>query len=236
MISFRAGNYRSLAVSLLLHALLLVLLTMFVIRPMLTPRWYEFELTPPELLPAEVTTTPGPGALQPQTQASPVKPAATQSAKPKTQTVQPEKPAVTTPQAQPPARGELLETPAVAATTLPKPVSIPSNPLNPLRGIPTGRPGGATPGGSVNYSLSGGGARFQQPAGYKHDLGAAGRVILTFRLDQNARPVLSSIESMEQSGPRFFEAAKKLLQAGKFSFTGSPNPNTEYTITIDFIL
>lgn len=235
MISFRDGYHRSLALSLLLHALLLVFLAMYVIKPMLAPRWYEFELAPPELLPNALDTTPGPGAAQPQPQGTTLKPTISKPEQPKAQPSQPEKPTVSTPQTQPPARSELLETPAVASTPPAKPAALPNNPLNPLRGIPTNRPGGAVSGGSVNYSLSGGGVRFQLPEGYKHDLGAAGRVIITFKLDQNARPVLSSVESTEQTGPRYFDAAKKMLRDGKFSYTGSPSPGVEYTLTVNFL-
>ncbi|HRT59602.1 MAG TPA: hypothetical protein P5170_01590 [Candidatus Syntrophosphaera sp.] len=235
MISFRAGNHRSLALSLLIHALLLVMLTMYIIKPMQAPRWYEFELAPPELHPDAVVTTPGPGASQPLIQTETGKPTTTKPNQTKPQTSQPEKPAVASEQPQTPARSELLETPAITTTIPAKPTALPNNPLNPLRGIPTNRPGSTAPGGSVNYSLGGGGVRFQLPDDYKHNLGAAGRVVITFRLDQNARPIMSSVESSEQSGPRYFDAAKKMLQDGKFSYTGSPNPGREYSLTINFL-
>ncbi|MCB5247818.1 MAG: hypothetical protein LHW57_07335 [Candidatus Cloacimonetes bacterium] len=236
MITFRNGLQRALAVSLLLHALLLVLFSMFVIKPVLMPRWYEFELAPPEMADAEVIEETGPEALVPGSQASPAPPATTQAPPAKTQSSQPE-PATLKSAETPPADSELLETPALAVKPETPLVRIPNNPLNPLRGIPAGRPGSRElQGGAVDYSVTGGRVRFQLPEGYKHDFGAAGRVVLKFRLDQYARPVQSSIESMEQTGPRYFEEAKQILLQGRFSFTSAPESGREYVLTLNFLL
>ncbi len=235
MITFRKDKYQTIAISLLVHALLLVLLTMYVIKPMVAPRWYEFDLATPETDIDEAITDSGPGALQTQAQASPASPVQTKTAN-KPQVSQPEKAVVKSTEPIPQS-SELLETPAMVTNRETASASLPNNPLNPLRGIPTGRSGNqGLPGGTVNYSLTGGRVSFQLPAGYKHSLGAAGSATLKFRLDKNARPIESSIESMEQSGPRYFDEAKKVLQQGRFSFTGSPNSNAEYTITFNFII
>ncbi len=233
MINLQNGSYRSLALSLLLHALLLVLLTMFVIKPMLEQRWYELELRPPNLPEKELSADSQPGTPQPQVGSAQA--ASNQPAEPKPQAPPAAKTAPKqNPEPAPPAKSELLETPAIAAPT-PKPAALPSNPLNPLRNIPS-RPGSAPARQNVQYSLSGGRVSFQIPQDYKHGLGAAGSVRVKFRLNQSAGLVPGSLESMEQTGPLYFEEAKKILQRGRFSFTGSPDPNAEYTMTLEFLL
>lgn len=246
MNTIRVGNYKSLGVSLLLHAILLVLLTMYVIKPMVAPGWYEIELSPPATLDNQVAINSGPGAMQPLPQAATAQPskAAESKAAAKPQPSQPAKTELTSKEPAP-VKSDLLETPIVAPSkeTSPKPQL--NNPLNPLRGIPGvsgGRPGGtnlpggaALPGGTVNYSLTGGKVSFQLPDGYKHSLGA-GSVTVKFKLDKYARPVPGSIESMEQSSTRFYEEAVKILQQGSFKHTGSPNPGAVYSITINFVI
>ncbi len=233
MIALPRLNYRPLAISLLLHALLLVLLSLYVIKPMLAPRWYEFDLAPPEVAMDEASTFPG--AVSAGTRANTGRAASARERR-QTKASQPQPAAVKGAETSP-ATSELLETPALGGARSTPPADLPHNPLNPLRGIPTGRGNsGGRPVGSLNYSLSGGQVSFLLPTGYKHDLGATGSATLKFRLDQYARPVPGSIEAMEQSGPRFFEEGKKVLQQGKFSFTGVPAEGAEYTITFNFVL
>ena len=233
MITLPRANYRPLAISLLLHALLLVLLSIYVIKPMLAPRWYEFDLAPPEVAMDEASTFPG--AVSAGTRANTGR-AASARQKQQTKASQPQPAAVRSAETSSTA-SDLLETPALTEARSTAPAVLPRNPLDPLRGIPTGLGNsGGRPGGSLSYSLSGGQVSFLLPIGYKHDLGATGSATLKFRLDQYARPIPGSIEAMEQSGPRFFEEGKKVLQQGKFSFTGAPVSGAEYTITFNFVL
>lgn len=225
-------SHRSLAISLGVHALLLIFMAFYVIRPMVTTRWHEIMIGPPSTDFVEASDEIGPGAAQPVPQGSPAQPQ-TQKAK-STQTPQaasPEKAEVkATPQSTHPS--DLIDLPDVREGESKTQAAIPTNPLNPLKGIPFGKPK-PSPGGRVNYSISGGSVRFV-PRQQTHKLGESGRAVITFRLDRNAGLVRYSIDAGENSGPRFFDEAKRILEEGRFEFIGTPKPDALYTITITF--
>lgn len=228
-------SHRSLAISLGVHALLLIFMAFYVIPPMVATRWHEIIIGPPATDFVETSDEIGPGAAQPVPQGSPVQPQ-TQKAKstqtPKT--ASPEKSEVkTTPQST--HSSDLvdpIDLPDVREGQSKTQAAIPTNPLNPLKGIPFGKTQ-PSPGGRVNYSIFGGSVRFV-PRQQTHKLGESGRAVITFRLDRNAGLVRYSIDAGENSGPRFFDEAKRILEEGRFEYIGTPNPNALYTITITF--
>ncbi|NLN85816.1 MAG: hypothetical protein GX135_06925 [Candidatus Cloacimonetes bacterium] len=228
----RSGRYQSLVISLGLHALLLIFMIFYVIRPMVAPRWHEIMLGDPLTEFEPVSDDIGPGAIQPvpqgiQTQAQPEKAKTSTTAK-----TSPAEKSNSKAIPQTTGQSDLIDLPQPKDGQTKAQASLPTNPLNPLKGIPFGKPN-TSPGGRLNYSISGGSVKFT-PNKNTHNLGEPGKAIITFRLDNNARLIPISIDAGENSGPRFFDEAKRILEQGRFEFTGTPNPGAEYTITITF--
>ncbi len=225
-------SHRSLAISLGVHALLLIFMAFYVIRPMVAQRWHEIMIGPPPTDFVAPSDEIGPGAAQPEAQGSPAQPQTQQATSAPSPKSSPAEKADVKATPQTTQSSDLIELPEVKEGQSKTQAAIPTNPLNPLRGIPLGKPN-PNPGGRVNYSLSSGSVRFT-PSRNTHNLGESGKAVITFRLDNHARLIPISIDAGENSGPRFYDEAKRILEQGRFEFTGTPQPGALYTITITF--
>jgi hypothetical protein len=230
------GNHRSLGISLLVHVALLAVLAIFVIKPAATQRWYEIEFSDPAPSLETILPSEREGAPEQAVGVQPSDPVARATEK-RQEAQSPAMPVAVAP-APKPQVSEFIETPAVAIK--PREAAKPAVGTNPLsRDILRGIPGssqssaGAT---NVTFGQGGGKVRFSFPGDYKHSLGAPGSVTLRFRVDSFGKPVMSSLEAVEQTGPRYFTEARRILEKyrDRFSFLGNPEPGLECVITINF--
>jgi hypothetical protein len=227
-------NHVSIGISLILHMAIMGILTLFILEPEPSLHWYEIEFRDP-LAQNEVEKIAGIGRENlspPANERSAAKGVIPGIAAPEQET----KPGSDTDQSNViSAPSELIETPRLGEEEeQPGQVDLGDNAL--AQGALRGVIGGDDPeGASISYKVTGGRVRFTLPADYKHSLGASGSVTLQFKLDEYARPITNSIVPLQQSGPRFFQAAKKALQDGSFSFIGAPEPGVTCQITMEFL-
>lgn len=227
------GNYVSIGLSLVIHLVLLGILAFVMMEPQPGLHWYEVEYRDP-LVPeeaeeiSEITNEP-----VPEPEAAAAKGVIPETQPPRQET----RGSSETAQNQlNPAASDLIETPGLwQDEEQPGQVDLGDNPVarGALRGVIG--PDDAAEGSSINYKVTGGRVRFSLPADYKHELGASGSVTLQFKLDEFARPIQSSIVPLQQTGPRFYQAARKALLDGTFSFIGAPEPGVSCQITLEFL-
>ncbi len=216
--------------SLATHGILLLILGFLLVKPVLSQQWYEFRLDewdqdktvpPPEQV--QIAPVPVRNSAQPVSRGQQT-PSRTESPIPDVRSGNVY-----------PGPSEILETPTLPRVT-PNATqySVGDNPYaqSAIRGILDGDPSGD---GSVAYAITGGRVRFRLPAGYKHNIGSSGSATVQFRVDRLARLIPGSIISIQHTEGRFFEAAKKVLMDGTFSFDGPPEPDVVCRITLDFL-
>ncbi|MBW6514391.1 MAG: hypothetical protein K0B87_06510 [Candidatus Syntrophosphaera sp.] len=228
------GNRLSIAVSLLVHAAILAVMALAMIEPVSVQRWYELDFRDPLALIEEEAFAEQSGGPESQIRADnlPGRPRETLFPGQKQQD---QASANITSQEYAPGQSELLETPFLAdESNRSGRVDLGPNPAaqSALRQVIGGD---GADGGSVSFRVTGGRVRFTLPAGYKHNLGASGSVTLQFKVDRYARPVSNTIVPIQQTEPRFFEAAKQVLLDGKFTFDGAPEPGVTCRITFEFL-
>ncbi|HNT52192.1 MAG TPA: hypothetical protein PKH19_02225 [Candidatus Syntrophosphaera sp.] len=220
-----------LVVSLLFHAALLGILALFFIRPQVGQQWVELLIDnllaheEQQILPEQAPRQTEPQTAAPQT-----------AARGKQEPTRSEIPIpVQASQSVYQGSSELLETPTLPnANRNTNQYSVGTNPYaqSALQGLLQGGPSGD---GNVSYAVTGGRVRFSLPAGYKHNLGASGSATVQFRVDRFARLIPGSVVSIQHTEGRFFEAAKKALMDGSFSFDGAPEPDVVCRITLEFL-
>ncbi len=230
----RHQQYVPLGLSVLIHLIVLIILTMYFIPVMELPTWYEVSFSEPDratVQAAQTTYSELQGIARQRQQSSPVQ---SERLAPQAQSPQ------ALPQAElrgipQPQESELIETPSEEITPSRETVSLNRNPITTaiLRGTAKGVPGQDSS-GDVEHSLEGGLLRFNLKSGYKHSLGMSGWVKLSFRVDANARLVASSITVLDYSGAAYSDEARKVLSEGSFRFEGKPETSITYVITLRF--
>jgi hypothetical protein len=225
-------RYRSLILSILLHILLIVVLTVFLIHPVIVPHWYEFDFR----LQDEANTVIKPRIdtqINSKKRGTPV-PAKNNSAPASTKTTTIKKSDNALASDQPAKKNEIIQPPSVSEVT--QPANQYSKPENPaLKGLLKSLTNqNASPGGSVNYSIEGGNVRITPPANFKHNLGEPGWSVLNFQLDTNGQLITSSIKAVGQSGPGYYDTAVSVLKKSSFRFNGKPETGQIYKIRIVF--
>jgi hypothetical protein len=232
------GQYYPLGISLGLHVLVLAILAFYVIKPMPAAKWYEFSFSEPEpavrmpsLATEELDVTPGVPVRRETTGPREAK-------RPSEPTSPPSSNRVPDTQNQPLTReSELIETPAV---TLPDRQPLPSQGKNPLamKALTSQLSGIPSPGsqGSLEHQVAGGKLSFSVRSGYKLKHTDFGVVVLTFRVDQNAQLIASSISAVPPVDMKFLGEATQILKEGSMRFQGKPDPGAVYQITFTFNL
>ncbi len=136
-----------------------------------------------------------------------------------------------------PGRDELVEAPvfALQTPTLQIPSSIRSNPkaVDALRETVSGARGPAAA-GSVSAAIEGGKLVRTDTKVRTHTLGDFAEVKLSFRVDETARLIESSIRVVQSNNSRFDAEAIKILKDMTFGFRGRPDTQNPYLITIRF--
>lgn len=226
-------NYLPLGVSLAIHLALLVFLTLIAMEPQPGLHWYEIEYRDPlARVQMDRAETGSPLAENLENEAAAAKGVLPGADPPRRETLGGSE---AEPSQLNPAASDLIETPALRGEQeRPGQLELGENPL--ARGALRGDIGSDQPDGSaISHKVTGGRVRFTLPADYKHNLGYPGSVTLQFKLDRYARPVTSSIIPLQQTGPRYFQAARKALLDGSFSFIGAPDPGATCQITLEFL-
>lgn len=223
---------KPLVISLIIHGALMALLAFLMVRPQPAPQWHEILLSEPESMPAAPVKQPEVARVN-EREDSPQPTGRGRSVPARTESPVPDVPS----SPARPSPSELLETPVV---TRPNPnsssYSVGPNPYAQaaLQGmLESQNPN--TGGVETSDTGTGGKVSFRLPPGYKHSVGASGSVTVQFRINRYAQLVPGSIVSLQQTEGRFFEAAKKVLADGSFSFTGTPEAEVTCRMTLDFL-
>lgn len=136
-----------------------------------------------------------------------------------------------------PGKDELVEAPvfALEQPTLQIPSTLRSNPraVDALRETVSGAKGPASA-GSVNEDIEGGKLVRTDNKVRTHTLGDFAEVKLSFRVDETAKLIDSSIRVVQSNNSRFDAEAIKILKDMTFGFRGRPDTQNPYLITIRF--
>ncbi|MGI6197747.1 MAG: hypothetical protein ACOYIS_01295 [Candidatus Cloacimonadaceae bacterium] len=136
-----------------------------------------------------------------------------------------------------PGKDELVEAPvfALQQPALQIPSSLRSNPraVDALRETVSGAKGTASA-GSVNADIEGGKLVRTDTKVRTHTLGDFAEVKLSFRVDETAKLIESSIRVVQSNNSRFDAEAIKILKDMTFGFRGRPDTQNPYLITIRF--
>jgi hypothetical protein len=233
-----SSKYGPWLVSLLLHFILLLIFSFYTIKPKFVTHWYQIEpydpLTQWEEPPiikkeSRTVTKEEEGSSLPQTIRTKT---ALQKSKVSAQILEQEN-------ISQPVAGEAAE--ATELSTKPIPKAIPPVLNNPLDyGLLKGMMGGGSSSGTgtinVSFSKGKGKVGFDFPQDYRHSLGAPGTVTVRFKVDQYGKPIMSTVDAIEQSSPRYFVEARKILEMyrDKFHMIGEPQSGIECELTFIF--
>ncbi len=233
-----SGKYSPWLISIILHGILLLIFSFYYIKPQVAIHWYQIEPYDP-LTQWEETPVIKDQARESikEEEVSPLpqisnKVIAPQKSEVPPQTLEQE----TIPQ---PLAGEVIEAPELSTQPVPKTTApVVNNPLayGFLKGLTGGDKSSAAGTVNVSFGKGKGRVRFDFPQDYRHSLGAPGTVTVRFKVDQNGRPIMSTVDAIEQSGPRYFAEARKILEMyrDKFHIIGEPQPGIECELTFIF--
>jgi len=232
-----SGKYSPWIISILLHCILLLIFSFYIIKPQVITHWYQIEPYDPL---TQWEETP---VIKNQTRSS-IKEEGSSLPRISKKAITPQKTEVP-PQAieqkniPQPVPGEVIEAPELSTQPVPKSTSpVVNNPLaySFLKGLTEGGSGTGTGTVNVSFGKGKGRVRFDFPQDYRHSLGAPGTVTIRFKVDQYGKPILSTVDAIEQSGPRYFVEARKILEMyrDKFHIIGEPQPGIECELTFIF--
>ncbi|MGB4309952.1 MAG: energy transducer TonB [Candidatus Cloacimonadaceae bacterium] len=235
-------QYLPLGISIGAHLILIIITMIWMLPVMKAQTWYEVSWSD-EFIDDDVTTVTvsspsteitiaaggAPANISPKTKQSPKA-----SSLPKG----PQNPPVAPTRGEShPGRDELVEAPvfALQTPTLQIPSSLRSNPkaVDALRETVSGARGPAAA-GSVSADIEGGKLVRTDTKVRTHTLGDFAEVKLSFRVDETARLIESSIRVVQSNNSRFDAEAIKILKDMTFGFRGRPDTQNPYLITIRF--
>ena len=235
-------QYLPLGISIGAHLILIIITMIWMLPVMKAQTWYEVSWSD-EFIDDDVTTVTvsspsteitiaaggAPANISPKTKQSPKA-----SSLPKG----PQNPPVAPTRGEShPGRDELVEAPvfALQTPTLQIPSSIRSNPkaVDALRETVSGARGPAAA-GSVSAAIEGGKLVRTDTKVRTHTLGDFAEVKLSFRVDETARLIESSIRVVQSNNSRFDAEAIKILKDMTFGFRGRPDTQNPFLITIRF--
>lgn len=235
-------QYLPLGISIGAHLILIIITMIWMLPVMKAQTWYEVSWSD-EFIDDDVTTVTVSSPSSEITIAAGGAPAnisskSKQSPKASSLPKGPQNPPVAPTRGEShPGRDELVEAPvfALQTPTLQIPSSIRSNPkaVDALRETVSGARGPAAA-GSVSAAIEGGKLVRTDTKVRTHTLGDFAEVKLSFRVDEAARLIESSIRVVQSNNSRFDAEAIKILKDMTFGFRGRPDTQNPYLITIRF--
>ena len=233
-----SGKYSPWIISILLHCILLLILSFYIIKPQVITHWYQIEPYDP-LIQWEETSVikdQARSSIKEEEGSSLMQISKKAIAPPKNEFPPQALEQKNIPQ---PVPGEVIEAPELSTQPVPKStLPIVNNPLaySFLKELSDGGSSNGTGTVNVSFGKGKGRVRFDFPQDYRHSLGAPGTVTVRFKVDQYGKPIMSTVDAIEQSGPRYFVEARKILEMyrDKFHIIGEPQPGIECELTFIF--